>query len=92
MGQSYSAKQMLEWGVVNVICPDDDLETTINVTVDKFKRRPSQSLRAIKKLLHPDVIELPFRDRIAKEGDEVFDLFYTPIAQNLIKQFTKKNQ
>lgn len=92
MGQSYSAKQMLEWGVVNIICPDDDLETTINVTVDKFKRRPSQSLMAIKKLLHPDLIQLPFGDRIAKEGDEVFDLFYTPLAQDLIKQFTKKNQ
>ena len=91
MGQSYSAQQMQEWGIVNIICGDDDLVTTVNQTADKFKRRPAQSLRTIKKLLHPDVIEAPFSDRIIKEGEEVFHLFYTPQAQDLIKQFAKKN-
>ncbi len=91
MGQSYSAQQMLEWGVANIICEDDDLVTTVNQTADKFKRRPSQSLGAIKKLLHPDAIEAPFSDRIIKEGDEVFHLFYTSVAQDLIKKFAKKN-
>jgi len=91
MGQSYSAKQMLEWGVVNYVCSEDNLITTVKEITDKLKRRPAQSLKAMKKLLHPDVIEMPFSDRIIKEGDEVFHLFYTPVAKGLIEQFSKKN-
>ncbi|KAA9036136.1 enoyl-CoA hydratase/isomerase family protein [Ginsengibacter hankyongi] len=91
LGQSYSAQQMLEWGIVNIICADGDLAATVKETADKFKRRPGQSLRSIKKLLHPDVIEAPFSERIIKEGDEVFHLFYTSVAQDLIKKFAKKN-
>jgi len=91
LGQSYSAQQMLEWGIVNIICADGDLAITVKETADKFKRRPAQSLSVIKKLLHPDVIEAPFSDRISKEGDEVFHLFYSSLAQELIKKFAKKN-
>jgi enoyl-CoA hydratase/carnithine racemase len=92
LGNTYAAKQMLEWGLVNKVVADEELVDAVYETADKLKRRPAQSLTAFKNLLHPSAIEQSFAERIGKEGVEVFNLFYTPVAQDLIKKFTEKNK
>jgi len=44
-------------------------------------------------MLEPSVIEQAFAERLNKEGNAVSSLFYTPVAQELIKSFVdKKNK
>lgn len=92
LGNAYTAMQMFEWGVVNKIIADNELSKAVNEIADKLKRRPAQSLKAIKGLLQPNAVEQPFSKRIDKEGLEVFNLFYSQQAQNLINQFVSKNK
>jgi enoyl-CoA hydratase/carnithine racemase len=92
LGNAYTAKQMLDWGIVNSVSTENDLSIAVKETADKLKRRPAQSLKVFKQLLKPQAIELPFVQRIEQEGIEVLDLFYSPLAQDLINQFVSKNK
>ncbi len=92
LGQSYHADQMLDWGLVNMVVDDQIFMEAIAQMADKLKRRPAQSLKEIKKMLEPTVLEIPFEERLDKEGKAVSALFYSPVAQELIKSFTIKNK
>lgn len=90
LGQAYAASQMHSWGLVNNVVEDDELMEAVSLLAEKLKRRPSQSLMALKELLQPEIIEQPFRNRLDKEGESVFKLFYTKVAKDLINDFAKK--
>ncbi len=90
LGQSYDAMKMYEWGVVNAVTEDDDFNIMVSQTAEKLKRRPRQSLAAIKRLLSPTNLDFSFEERIQKEGEEVWELFSTETAQQLIASFVSK--
>jgi len=92
LGSAGTASQMLDWGVVNRLAKDNELTMAVKDFADKLKRRPAQSIKAIKRLLQPNAVEQPFFQRIDQEGAEVFDLFYSPLAQELINQFVSKRK
>lgn len=92
LGSAYTAQQMYDWGIVHKVASDNELNSSVNEMTDKLKRRPAQSLKAIKQLLKPNAVEQPFAQRIDKEGAEVYNLFYSPLAQDLINQFVSKNK
>lgn len=92
LGQAYTATQMYQWGLVNVVVEADTFTEAVNELAAKLKRRPAQSLAALKKMLQPTVVEQPFESRLDKEGEAVMKLFYTPVAKKLIKAFTEKNK
>lgn len=91
LGQSYTAEQMYQWGVVNSVADDKEFMEAVFQAADKLKRRPAQALKAIKKMLEPSAVEQLFEERLDKEGSAVSALFYTPVAQQLIKSFVNKN-
>ncbi len=91
LGGSYTANQMQELGIVHKVVNDNELVIAVDEMTEKLKRRPAQSLKAIKQLLKPNAVEQPFSQRIDKEGVEVFNLFYSPFAQDLINQFVSRN-
>ena len=91
-GQAYAASQMFDWGIVNVVAEESAFIETVNELAEKLKRRPAQSLTALKKMLRPTFIEQPFMNRIDNEGKAVTQLFYTPVAKELIKAFAEKNK
>lgn len=92
LGQAYSASHMFNWGIVNIVAEENAFIETVNELAEKLKRRPGQSLTALKKMLQPTFIEQPFMNRLDSEGEAVMELFYTPVAQELIKAFTEKNK
>jgi|SRR5690242_4845328 len=92
LGQAYSASEMFNWGVVNMVAEESVFMETVNGLAEKLKRRPEQSLAALKRMLHPTFIEQPFANRIDDEGQAVMKLFYTPVAKELIKAFAEKNK
>lgn len=92
LGQAYPASLMYNWGVVNIVAEDDLIMDTVNELSEKLKRRPAQSVAALKKMLQPTAIEQPFLTRLNNEGEAVTKLFYTPVAKQLIKTFTEKNK
>ncbi len=90
MGGSYSARQFLDWGIVNVVAPDDAFETLVQEWVQKLRRRPSGSLAALKELLCPSSMELPFAMRTEREKSALKELFSTPTAKERIQAFITK--
>lgn len=92
LGQSYSAQQLCDWGLVNTMAEDDILMDTVWQVTDKLKRRPAQSLKEIKNMLKPSVVTKTFEERLDNEGSVVSNLFYTSVAQELVKGFANKNK
>lgn len=92
LGQAYSASQMFNWGIVNIVVEENAFIETVYQLAEKLKRRPAQSLAALKKMLRPTFVEQPFMNRLKNEGEEVLKLFYTPVSKELIKAFTEKNK
>ncbi len=92
LGQAYHASHMYNWGIVNIVAEDDVFTETVHELSEKLKRRPAQSVAALKKMLQPTFIEQPFMNRLDNEGEAVMKLFYTPVAKELIKAFTDKNK
>jgi len=90
LGRSYSAQQFLDWGIVNAVAQDDAFETLVQEWVQKLRRRPSQSVAALKELLCPSSTELPFAIRIEREKATLKELFPTLIAKELIQAFISK--
>lgn len=92
LGGSYPAAIMKEWGIVSAVAPDNDFEATVLEWTNKLKRRPAQSIKTIKGMLQPDMLERMFRDRLAYEKDAVAKLFGSPLAAELIRSFTEKQK
>lgn len=92
LGQSYSADQMEEWGILHAVAEDEVLEKKVAELAEKLKRRPAQAVKAIKAMLAPSAVEAPFETRLDREGAAVAALFHTPVAAQLIQKFTEKNQ
>jgi len=91
-GQSYSARQMQEWGLVCRVAEDARLMDTALQAADQLKRRPAQSLKEIKNMLKPAVLEKTFEARLDNEGRLVSELFHTSVAQELVRGFVNKNK
>jgi len=92
LGQPYSASQMFNWGIVNIVAEENAFIETVHELAEKLKRRPAQSVAALKKILRPAFVEQPFMNRLKNEGEAVVKLFHTPISKELIKAFTEKNK
>jgi enoyl-CoA hydratase/carnithine racemase len=92
LGQAYPASHMHNWGIVNIVVEENAFMDAVNELAEKLKRRPAQSLTALKKMLQPTFIEQSFMNRLDSEGESVMELFYTPTARELIKAFTEKNK
>ncbi|HEV2482880.1 MAG TPA: enoyl-CoA hydratase/isomerase family protein [Puia sp.] len=91
LGGSYPAAQLHHWGIVYDTPAGEDLPATVLALAQKLQRRPRISTKAIKAMLTPAAIGLPFETRLDQEGEAVIELFNHPVAQDLIKKFTEKN-
>jgi enoyl-CoA hydratase/carnithine racemase len=92
LGGSYTAEQMCAWGIVHKVIDEGEVMEYSSQLAEKLLRRSPAALSALKKMLTPEQIERPFADKMKKEGQSVFELFYDPEAQQLIEAFTKKNK
>jgi enoyl-CoA hydratase/carnithine racemase len=92
LGQSYTAAQLYEWGLVNVVADETNFMDAVFGMAEKLKRRPAQSLTAFKRMLEPSAAEERFEDRLTHEDRLVTELFNTTVAQELIHSFTIKNK
>lgn len=90
LGSQYSGEKMHEWGVVNWVVFDEDLDNLTNQIAQKLIRRPSQSLKALKKLIKISASNIPFETGLEEEGKVVKELYNSDIAKSLIKKFAKK--
>lgn len=90
LGGSHFASQFHDWGIVNAIAADDAFDGLVEQWVEKLKRRPRQSVNALKELLRPVSTELPFATRLDREKTALAQLFLTPEAKKLIEAFTSK--
>jgi enoyl-CoA hydratase/carnithine racemase len=90
LGGSHPAHQFYDWGIVNAVVADDAFDALTEQWVEKLKRRPRQSVAALKELLRPASTELPFATRLDREKAALERLFLTPEAKKLIEAFTAK--
>jgi enoyl-CoA hydratase/3-hydroxypropionyl-coenzyme A dehydratase len=92
LGKSYKSEDMYNWGIVNKVTPEGEVMQEALQWAEKLKRRPADSLRTLKKMLTPALVEQSFNDRLAEEGKWLFELFQTGETQKLIKAFAEKNK
>ncbi len=52
LGERVPAEQALEWGLVNRVAPDDDLEREANALLERLARGPTRSYAGAKRLLN----------------------------------------
>lgn len=90
LGGSHPAHQFHDWGIVNVLAADDAFDALVEQWVEKLKRRPRQSVAALKELLRPECTELPFAARLDREKAALERLFLTTGAKELIQAFISK--
>ena len=91
-GNKYSARTLMDWGIVNAIVEFDSFDTEVMKYAEKLARRPSNSLAQLKRLANLSLTEISFSQRIEDEGQTVFKLFYEEDAQLAIRDFITKNK
>src|SRR3954463_11009081 len=68
LGERVSARQALEWGLVNFVHPDEHIQAEADVLVEKLAAGPTRSYAgtkvALNKMLYPNL-----EDQLALEGD-----------------------
>lgn len=52
MGSKVTARQALEWGIVNEVVPSEQLEALINRYADYYSRAPTKAIGLIKRMLN----------------------------------------
>jgi enoyl-CoA hydratase/3-hydroxypropionyl-coenzyme A dehydratase len=92
LGQSYTAADLQAWGLVHAVAEDEALGSVVAALADRLKRRPRQAMKAIKAMLEPSAAGAPFESRLDREGQIVADLFRSPVAGELIKNFADKTK
>ena len=92
LGGQYDAKTLNDWGVVNVIYPNDDFLSQVMGYAGKLSRRPKQSIAELKRLVNLSLTTTPFAERINNEADTVKKLYLHDDAQNAIQNFIKKSE
>ena len=51
LGERLPAAQAKEWGLVNVVCPDDELDATATELVERLAAGPTVALANMKRVL-----------------------------------------
>ena len=91
-GNQYDAKTLFDWGIVNEVYQNDEFSNNVIDFAEKLARRPSKSIKYLKKLANLSLGDTPFVDRIHEEGKIVHQLFFDEEAQRSIQKFIDKNK
>ena len=89
-GGQYSAKSLYDWGIVNHVFKAEEFEAEVLKFAGKLTRRPSASLKELKRLAHLSLSPIPFDQKLAEECKAVSDLYYSKEAQKAIQDFIDK--
>lgn len=89
-GGRFTARQMLDWGVVNDVVPADRLLDTSAELARRLSRRSPEALAALKRLAFLSTCPVELKTRMEEEGKYLFELYHTPFAKQRIREFAEK--
>jgi len=91
-GNQFGANTFYDWGVINRVFESAIFENEVLQFAEKLARRPAKSLAQLKRLANMSLSADPFDQRIADEGQTVYQLFFDAEAQMAIQNFIVKNK
>lgn len=88
-GERVDARRALEWGLVNAVVPDAQVDALARERAATLASRPAQSLRTTKDLLKRRLAPL-VAQAMADEAREFARLLRTPAAREMLEAFAGK--
>lgn len=90
-GGQYTAQKLLDWGIVNHVYKAEEFEAEVMRFAEKLSRRPSGSLRHLKRLARLSLSHLAFDQKLEEERKAVSALFHSLEAKKRIQDFIDKS-
>jgi enoyl-CoA hydratase/carnithine racemase len=88
-GRPFSAREALEWGVVNGLAPADQLLETVMAVAGQIASRAPLSVRALKRVVHEGK-DLPLAQGMDLELTLYYELFKTRDRREGVASFNEK--
>jgi enoyl-CoA hydratase/carnithine racemase len=89
-GGQYSAEQLMDWGIVNHVLPDEEFNEGVLKFAEKLTRRSPNAVKELKRLAQLSLEPISFKEKLNEEGMVVTNLFYGEEAQKAIQDFVDK--
>lgn len=90
-GDRYSARQMLDWGLVNKVVPHAELETEVQALVNRLAERSPEGLRRMKQMVN-DEFEMPWEAATRYELSLAEAHLGGPDVQEGLQAFSQKRK
>ena len=89
LGNRISASKALDWGLVNAVVADAQVDEAALAKAGELARKPVEALRATKKLLKGHLASL-LRATLAEEAEQFQALLASPAARECLAAFIEK--
>ncbi len=91
LGETFSAREALQWGLVNEVLPDDQYQTKAYELAERLAQQPASSLRITKALMRQAQAE-SLKSIMAAEGQHFTNMLRAPEAKEAISAFMEKRK
>jgi enoyl-CoA hydratase/carnithine racemase len=88
LGEPFTARQALEYGIVSQICEEEDLMESARAAAHKLAAKPKDALRATKRLLRR--AKEPLAQRVQAEAELFARGLESPAAKEAMRAFFEK--
>jgi enoyl-CoA hydratase/carnithine racemase len=88
LGEPFTARQALEYGIVSQICEEEDLMESARAAAHKLAAKPKDALRATKRLLRR--AKEPLAERVQAEAELFARGLESPAAKEAMRAFFEK--
>ena len=89
LNRTLSAREAMEWGIVNQVAPDDDLGTRAHAIAADLAKGPTRAFAVAKRLMHSGCVET-LETQIENEIRSIYEMAGTEDTREAIRAFNEK--
>jgi 2-(1,2-epoxy-1,2-dihydrophenyl)acetyl-CoA isomerase len=89
LNRTLSAREAMEWGIVNQVAPDDDLGARAHALAADLAKGPTRAFGAAKRLMHSGCVET-LETQIENEIRSIYEMAGTEDTREAIRAFNEK--
>jgi 2-(1,2-epoxy-1,2-dihydrophenyl)acetyl-CoA isomerase len=89
LNRTLSAREAMEWGIVNQVAPDDELDNRAHALATDLAKGPTRAFAAAKRLMHSGCVET-LETQIENEIRSIYEMAGTEDTREAIRAFNEK--
>jgi 2-(1,2-epoxy-1,2-dihydrophenyl)acetyl-CoA isomerase len=89
LNRTLSAREAMEWGIVNQVAPDDELDIRTHALATDLAKGPTRAFAAAKRLMHSGCVET-LETQIENEIRSIYEMAGTEDTREAIRAFNEK--